>query len=625
MKSHCSLYRPLNSERREIRLLTLVAGNHDDPLRCQLTTASLIAEPGYNALSYVWGQPASSTSSESTIVLDGHHVPVTANLHSALRHLRQPVWSHSVCLWVDAVCINQNDVDERNQQVAMMRDIYASAAQVTIWLGEEDEDSNVAFDAIPLVADEKSWFWQHENDDKEGHRWEIRRHCGNFFFSLASCRPWFSRVWILQELAMPKSDPAVVCGWKRAPWSTFVVAWQVIAKSRSAGLVSMQKELVSPNGDCQLLNMTKLDLLNGLRQTAQLKTGESLRKLLLISRTSAATDPRDRIYGVLGLLEQDALDPDQSAVISVDYRQSCAEVYADAMTHIFSRGDGPYLLSGAFLSGGSVAAPHISTLPASTSQPELPSWVPDFSGQTFDTARQSSGISFLPPATMSVSGAGQGAKNGRVLEDGRTLQVEGLVVDVIDEVIPLGSSLENIIERLPHLEWVTAEARKRFCMFDAAIAHHMQRFKGSEPLWRVLISNNHRKSGYEPAPASYEATYLSYLSAASTNDKISKHVDDSQKPEYEVSLRSCVNRKCFFTTKSGFVGTCIPSGRDGDIIAIVFGSPAPFVLRPIPPADEEPSYYSLIGTCYVGGIMNGEMVDELYCEDLMDSTTFLIR
>jgi hypothetical protein len=618
-------YQVLHSERREIRLLTLESGDHDEPLRCHLSIVALTTNPPYNALSYVWSDPATPTISEPVIILDGHRFRVTPNLHSALRHLRPPAGSNSISLWVDAVVINQQDTDERNQQVAMMRDIYASATEVTIWLGQADEVSDAAFDAFPLVADKTSWFWRYNEHTEGSQHQNVLQHCGNFFLTLQSARAWFSRVWILQELALAGSDPIVVCGWKCTSWSTFAALWQTIAKEPSFGLVSVQKEREAPNGETQFLALTKLDVLDTLRQSTQSGTGESLRRLLFISRTSAATDPRDRIYGLLGLLEQDALDPSHSVMISVDYRKSCAEVYTDAMSHIFSRGDGPLLLSGVFLSGGVAVAPHIPSLPASIEQLDLPSWVPDFTRQTAENARQPNGMAFLPPSTMSASGAGSGANNGKVVGVGRTLQVEGLLVDTIDEAIPFGSSLEAIVENLPYLKTITAIARRRPCLFDPAIASHMQQFRESEPLWRILISNKHVKSGYEPAPASYEETYLNLLSAARPEDKLSKHSDDAQKPDYELALRASIGRKSFFTTKSGFTGTCVPTSHKDDVIAIVFGSPTPFVLRPLPPGDDERVSYSLIGTCYTGGIMNGEMVDELYCEDLMDSTTFHIR
>ncbi|KAH5116192.1 hypothetical protein HBH71_119550 [Parastagonospora nodorum] len=621
-------YQALDASRVEIRLLTLQSGSYDEPLRCQLNITSLTTTINYNALSYVWGDHVSSASMDPGILLNGDHFPVTPNLYSALRHLRAPAGSDSTVLWVDAVCINQNDVDERNQQVAMMRDIYASATQVTIWLGEADEDSNVVFDALPIVTGSIPW------PDQGIQCVKIRQHCGRFFFSLSDHRSWFSRVWILQELAMSKTDPDVVCGYKRAPWSKFVAAWQSIARK---ALVDLGTRVKEPSADAEesadqhdkieILSLTKLDVLHDLRCAIQTRGGDSLKRLLMMSRTSAATDPRDRIYGLLGLLSNEALDPSTSNTISVDYRKSCSEVYVDAVAHIFSRGEGPYFLSGVFLSGGPATAPQIPTLPASKVQDSLPSWVPDFSRQESHRIAQPGGWHFHPPTTMHVSGAGQGAKNGKVLGDGRTLQVEGLIVDTVSDVAEFGSSLDAVKQNLSRFETIASTARMRPCSFPPLIKSHMLKFRESEPLWRTLVSNKHQKSGYEPAPASYEAMYSDLLANDITNtgEQVHEPLDSSKTSEYEQILDSCAGKKSFFTTINGFVGSCVPAGQPGDIIAILFGSPSPFVLRPLPVKQKEQHVYWLIGASYVGGIMDGEMVDELYCEDLMDSTTFLVK
>jgi hypothetical protein len=620
-------YCSLNSALREIRLLVLQAGTCDEPLQCRLLTASLSGNAKYNALSYVWGEYASSSTVEPTILIDRKSFVVTPNLHAALVHLRPPVGSDQLLLWVDAVCINQNDLIERNSQVAMMRDIYASAAQVTIWLGEEDEDSDTAFDSLPIVIGKEPWPEDGVSQSK------IRRHCASFFFGLSDRRSWLSRVWILQELAMGPSDPVVVCGHKHALWSTLVAAWQAIAKEALADFGTRRKEPTADDEasnnepDGEILTLAKLDMLHSLRQATQFQGGDSLKKLLIISRTSAATDPRDRIYGLLGLLDEAALDPASRIPIPVDYRKSCSDVYVDAMAHIFSTGEGPYFLSGVCLSGGPCAAPQIPSLPTSA-QLDLPSWVPDFTRQGLDQTTQPFGYQFHPPTTMHASGAGQDAKNGTVLPDRRILQVEGLIVDTILNVVPFGSSLEAVKENLTHFETLRSEAGCRPCQFPPEIAPLMSAFRDSEPLWRVLISNKHQKSGYEQAPSSYKTMYMSLLDQQMSPEKYG-HDNTSnwaaEANEYEEILRSCVGKKSFCTTTNGFIGTCVPASCTGDMIALLFGSPTPFVLRPIPTGRDTEQMHWLIGASYIGGIMNGEIVDELYCEDLMDSTTFLVR
>src|SRR5438045_761334 len=124
MSSNSFRYLPLDPQLREIRLLTLSSGRPDEPLQCHLYTTCLTTRPIYKALSYVWGDPASSKTPGNILILDGYPFPVTTNLRSALRHLRPPAGGNSICLWVDAVCINQGDPDERSQQVTLMRDIY---------------------------------------------------------------------------------------------------------------------------------------------------------------------------------------------------------------------------------------------------------------------------------------------------------------------------------------------------------------------------------------------------------------------------------------------------------------------------------------------------------------------
>ncbi|KAF2023362.1 hypothetical protein EK21DRAFT_105355 [Setomelanomma holmii] len=440
-----------------------------------------------------------------------------------------------------------------------MRDIYASAAQVIIWLGEGDEESDLTFDALPVIADN-----------------------GSFFLTLVDRRAWFNRVWILQELAMARNDPIVICGWKHAPWSTFFAAWNLIADDLLAplGIRPQTFDAGSDDSDAgprtERLSLTKLDILNSLRQTIQTRGGENHRRLLMISRASEATDPRDRIYGLLGLLDGDSTDPTKCFVINVDYRRDCSEVYADAMAHFFSKGEGLDFLSGLFLPGATSAVPAIPSFPSFPSNNDrryLSSWVPDFSRQIAGKAAHPTSMAFRPPTTMSASGVGQDAKNGKVLEDRLTQQVEGLVVNTIDNIVPFGSSIDAVIDKVQGKR--TALAHTRF---------------------------------------QHEQDHMAGI-----------HSDNRDRPAFKISLRSCIGLKSFFTTKSGFVGTCIPSACEGDIIAIIFGSPAAFVLRSITRIEGQQQAYSLIGAAYIGGVMDGKMVDELYCKDLMDSTTFFIR
>lgn len=133
------LYHPLDARAREIRLITLLpAFLPSAAVKCTLSKASLNDTIRYKALSYVWGDP----NITDVVDVNGFDFPVTTNLFSALQVLRQKYTS--VSLWIDALCINQDDIPERNHQVNQMRAIYKDAEEVIAWLGKEDNESHLA-------------------------------------------------------------------------------------------------------------------------------------------------------------------------------------------------------------------------------------------------------------------------------------------------------------------------------------------------------------------------------------------------------------------------------------------------------------------------------------------------
>ena len=138
------IYQRLDSERLQLRRLSLSPGDLHDPICGALETVSLGEYPKYEALSYVWGNDMAPIS----MVLSGRDIPITQNLDTALRHLRHGQLSRS--LWVDAVCIDQSNVVERAEQVKLMNRIYHSASTVLIWLGPAADDSDVVMRSIQI-------------------------------------------------------------------------------------------------------------------------------------------------------------------------------------------------------------------------------------------------------------------------------------------------------------------------------------------------------------------------------------------------------------------------------------------------------------------------------------------
>jgi hypothetical protein len=145
-----STYSPLSYSNREIRLVTIhLSSEKSAPIECTTITVSLDQAPSYHALSYCWGDPSITVP----IRLNGAEVQVTENLGVALRYFRAALGelrdkNQQVRLWIDAICINQANLDERSQQVQLMRDIYSGASCVVVWLGEEGEDGRLALQTI---------------------------------------------------------------------------------------------------------------------------------------------------------------------------------------------------------------------------------------------------------------------------------------------------------------------------------------------------------------------------------------------------------------------------------------------------------------------------------------------
>ncbi|KAF1950432.1 HET-domain-containing protein, partial [Byssothecium circinans] len=182
-----------------IRLFNLLPGGFEDPIEIVLGTFSLrqAHEYGYEALSYVWGKQRAKDAGGVviyTIVIKNvpgpgcfsqpinGYLEVTENLYVALRHLRRTADART--LWVDAICINQDDIPEKNFQVSIMGEIYSKASRTVVWLGPSDQSSE--FVLGNLIA----------NSYQDNSIFPFFIYHLMVFLQ----RPWFSRMWVVQEV-----------------------------------------------------------------------------------------------------------------------------------------------------------------------------------------------------------------------------------------------------------------------------------------------------------------------------------------------------------------------------------------------------------------------------------------
>ncbi|KAL8943733.1 MAG: hypothetical protein Q9211_000882 [Gyalolechia sp. 1 TL-2023] len=244
--SGTSIYKQLREQ--DVRLLTLLPGSIGSGICIRLDLTPLIQDqpPKYQALSYTWGNPTLSQQLEVDL---GHRTqlfPVTENLYIALRNLRHNTVTR--LLWVDAVCINQGDVEERRQQVKRMADIYRLAEKVIVWLGPETDGSALALEALDSLASKISVDWNEltikaESAEDVGTDWLDRNIYAPFndetYFALVSLlnRPWFGRLWIWQEVFLAGERAEVTCGDKTLAWKAFRKAIFCLFRRRKPGRI----------------------------------------------------------------------------------------------------------------------------------------------------------------------------------------------------------------------------------------------------------------------------------------------------------------------------------------------------------------------------------------------------
>ncbi|KAF4996500.1 hypothetical protein FDECE_12416 [Fusarium decemcellulare] len=195
----CFSYSPISAERAEIRLLVIEPGAWEEPLECRLQQAVLSEKPPYEALSYTWGD----ASDKRPITLNGYSWQVTANLECALRSLRQQDKPRTT--WIDALCINQEDLEEKAEQVPKMWDIYTSATNVVAWLGPAGDDGDAAMEAIQDIATKLEAMLD-DLDPNIGPDNLLRAGIDVSQIDWSSIwsflnRPYWRRIWVIQELA----------------------------------------------------------------------------------------------------------------------------------------------------------------------------------------------------------------------------------------------------------------------------------------------------------------------------------------------------------------------------------------------------------------------------------------
>ncbi|KAK4498984.1 hypothetical protein PRZ48_009495 [Zasmidium cellare] len=340
----------------QFRILELSPAPRHAPLRGRLIPAMIAMQAGrqvavstaddgtgaeisYRALSYTWG----SAGQDGVILLDGHHFPITANLHSALTELRELDSRDPTFVWADAICINQKSTEEKSEQVANMLQIYQAAELVEVWLGEAQDDSDFAMTYLKRFANP----WKDVTELAKSHTQPCLRHARRHLWPslLNVCnRAWLRRTWIRQEVYAAKSL-TVRCGSCDIPWKCFLTAFSILwlltsllpdvnEDIRAAAAIRLLPELHANSAPAPGLSLAKVP--------------RNLVDVLATSQEYLVTEKRDTLFAVLGMCgvristhrreqsQNEHITFGKTTSVTVDYKKDLSEIWSDATHYVFA-------------------------------------------------------------------------------------------------------------------------------------------------------------------------------------------------------------------------------------------------------------------------------------------------
>jgi hypothetical protein len=292
-------YEPLSSPQKSIRLFTL---HHGLPLRGTLRQHKLANCPRYQAVSYTWG----SKRNDESISLNGQSYKVHHNLLMLLKKLCLAKQQDPV--WCDALCINQNDIEERNVQVQQMGKIYEEATTVQVWLGPDADQSNTILECFERNRDDPELWYA-------GRYGQARREAFWSAFAKLCDRDYWKRTWIVQEFLLAHNIQ-ILCGSNSIPWKVFD---HVALKSQNTKFYESQSQVGRA-----ALEQIRSSTFMSLSKDRKLVRGQNLEELLKKYGSTRCADIRDRVFGLVGLANDGHL-------VQVDYLQNENRLWATIM------------------------------------------------------------------------------------------------------------------------------------------------------------------------------------------------------------------------------------------------------------------------------------------------------
>lgn len=561
MEDSPSIYSKLCTSRREIRLLTLYPSQTSQtPIRASLSVVSLSHDPYYETLSYVWGD----SDDQRSISLSGQKIDIGKNLWQALRALRPS--TRPKILWVDALCINQTDVEERSSQVLLMEAIYRGCTLCCIWLGASNSNIDGAMKVL--------------GDWARGNHLDSGSNFAPIYTSAAgelTSRSWWFRIWTVQESILP-GQLEVRCGSNSWGWHVF-----------SKAATNLRHHLTSPccisHNDTTLEHVLPigkfinavLDIDGGRDHSNESRNLSSFN----LYRNREATDPRDKIFGLLSLVT-----PQIRKAVKPDYSMSITEVYTSFCVHLIEATGSLEILS--YVLGTTT-----------TGIFKTPSWVPNWAISIPEPSWQQGRLDRYREYNA-CGGSEFSLELGDIAAYDGTLRARGVYCDLVAGV---GEERDSKMKEGIPKDWPQIAKLDRAVGQDAA----------QDAFWSTILVDTFahfdKDTGASIFKRGSQEEYSKY------KDWLVRIVEGSSWPlatdPLYYLLETATFLRRFFVTGDGKFGMGPAEMQEGDEVHVLVGGNCPLVLRRLDNNNKtDEVQYTLVGDCYLHGFMDGEAMHD---------------
>lgn len=536
------------------------------------------AIPAYEALSYVWG----TEKDRLQVAVDcgngvRRNLSVTRNLHGALRSLRQP--DSPRFMWIDAICINQEDDVEKGPQVGMMDKIYKRATRVVAWLGPEADESDTAMSVIGSLGsqvavdfDSGNWEPTPVSNSVDPGLADLAKpfHFSEYEFrSLAAllCRPWFTRLWIRQEIFLANAQAIVCCGKSQIPWSAFRNSL-LLFRGKPRNIESWGPEQSTFRSSIRRM----VGIIYQLRQIR-------LDDLRLYFNSADCKDRRDRVFAVKGMLEDGS---SEALGVTPDYTKSYEDVYTDAVERSIAHFDSLDIMGQCELDNAETGS-------------RLPSWVPDWS--------RKSALERFELGTLATSHLAP-LYHVTTERQSRVLRVLGMVTTVVRTTGPIvGPRRDHTLEE--EISMLYAALSR---LDDTTRASHGQDAKAVQGYVLALQAGVRADRHHPPTTSGasahdYAQVVLQLLAGTLTADRAAASPGLSL--AIGVYCENLVGRRLGWDAHDVPI-LCAGAAAAGDSVSLLVGCRFPMLLRSLATTDGGGQSYAVVGQCATADTCDGE-------------------